>query len=82
MKTNKLKLAIAESGGFCPSYIKALKHKSDIIVLQFKESVRGGWVMDHDDNEWLIYKTNCLSECWDSVTAKNASEALLKAAKK
>jgi hypothetical protein len=77
LKMKNLKLNFAERRGICPTYIKTFVHKNGIIALQYRPEVRGLWVEDHDDNEWIIINTNnSFGEVHDFIKAKSGREAI------
>ena len=79
MNTKKLKLYVAESQGCCVTEISFIKAEGDGVILQFNKEIRGIWVNDHDDDEYLyLNKRYGFAEVYDYIKAKTLNEAITK----
>ena len=79
MSTKKLKLYVAESQGCCVTNISFIKAEGDGVILQFKKDIRGTFVNDHDDDEYLyLNKSYGFAEVYDYIKAKTLNEAITK----
>jgi hypothetical protein len=78
-KLENIKLLISESMGVCPTHITMLVTFGEGVLLQFHEDVRGGFVIDHEDNEYVyLHSAYGYSEVYDFIEAENRDKAIFK----
>lgn len=74
-----LKLKIAESMGVDQGSILKIATEGDGVIFQFTKDVRGGWVVDHEENEFVyLNKKYGFQEIYDFIEAKTIKEAISK----
>ena len=73
-----LKLYIAETQGIAPDDIQFLRKINNDYLVQFDEDVRGITTIDHEDDEFLLFKDGYFGEVYDIITAEYDYEAIRK----